>query len=292
MGIKLVLGSANFGQSYGVLHNVTGPTVSREMARRIVACAREIGIEEIDTALTYGPAQKWLAEFPEVASFRINSKIPWEGTGKIEKYISQIQQISDFFPQQGVHKLQWHNWHDEQVDTKAYFALHSKLSSTAPVSFGVTTYGVESVNNALRASSFSSIQLEYNILNQAPLNSYQEFKADTKPQIYIRSVFLQGALTQLGVSRIPKESQLHNFLMNANQLAHRWQISLHELALRSVFTAVDSASVVVGVTSESQLQELSLILDSGPLPEELVQQIQNLDASTSPDVDPRNWKYI
>jgi len=292
MGISLVLGSANFGQQYGIFRNEAGPTVEKSMAQRIVTCALELGINEIDTALTYGPAQSWLAGFPEISSFRINSKIPWMGLDGVEKYSNQLKQISEMFSDAGVLKIQWHNWEDEDVDSNSYLAMHSALQNIAPVNFGVTTYGVNSVQNALQVSSFGSVQLEFNILNQAPLNAYKSFDSESKPCVYIRSILLQGALTDDGLSRIQTGSKLQQYLLKAKELAQLWSLPLHELALRASITAIESGSIVVGVNTASQLEELCFILESGPLPIELVKQIEHLDAGGSAVVDPRSWTTI
>jgi aryl-alcohol dehydrogenase-like predicted oxidoreductase len=288
MAVELVLGTANFGQEYGILQKGNGPTVTREMARRIVGSANEIGIREIDTALTYGPAQEWLAGFPEVTSFRINSKIPWKGFGKKEMYREQVGKVLSLFKKGNVNLIQWHNWEHEGRDDSEFDEFHLSMQAPLSTGFGVTTYGSETAINALQISSFKSIQLEYNLLTQAPLKAFNQYPC-AKPKLYIRSVFLQGTLTNSGFSKISKNPSLLQHLKKAKMLAELWQLPLHELALRSAFGALESGSLVVGVNTDLELQELVQILKAGRLPQQLIEQIELLDASGNPAVDPRNW---
>ncbi len=291
MPLEMVLGTANFGNLYGQSRRLkTEPTVNKELARRIVAAAREMDIKEIDTALTYGPAQSWLAEFPESTTFQINSKIPWLGIRQFDYYSKQILQISELFGLRRIQNIQFHNWNCSYTNFRDFNNFYEELSHKSHHLFGVTTYGGDTVRDALNLSCFNSIQLEFNVLNQKALNTYKSSLVLTKPKLYMRSLLLQGFLTESGSISSASDGQLRNLLSKVRQLSHQWGLPIYEIALRFVMSEVETGSVVVGVESEKQLQELFQVFNKGPLPAELIIQMRELDSSDNPVVDPRNWK--
>jgi aryl-alcohol dehydrogenase-like predicted oxidoreductase len=291
MSLQIVLGTANFGNLYGQTRQFKSePAVNKDLAQRIVATARELGIKEIDTALTYGPAQSWLAEFPESMAFQINSKIQWSGIKQFDYYTKQISEISKLFHPRKIQNIQFHNWNCSTNNVQEFNNLYEKLSYDSNLLFGVTTYGGNTVRDALSLSCFNSIQLEFNILNQGALHAYKLSSALDKPKLYVRSLLLQGLLTESGSISSGSGVQLRDLLGKVRKLSRRWGLPMHEIALRFAITEIEAGSVVVGVDSEKQLQELFEVFNKGPLAPELLLQIKELDSSDNPVVDPRNWK--
>jgi aryl-alcohol dehydrogenase-like predicted oxidoreductase len=290
MPLKIVLGTANFGSAYGFdTHSNSLATVDKETARAIVVTAHELGITQIDTAITYGPAQNWLSEFPETSKFQINTKIPWEGLCAFNKYSKQLIEIRKVFKSDNSNLIQWHNWKNDLASRDDYLELFSNLESHSQLRFGVTTYGREAVKTAIDLSCFSTIQLEFNVLNQGAALEYKNEICPNKPLLYMRSIFLQGYLTDKGVLATLDNLPLGALLSRVSKLAREWSFSIQELAIRSTYNEANSGFLVVGVNSPKQLQELTEYLAKGPLPKALVTEIRNLDSSANPVVDPRNW---
>jgi len=70
----LILGTAQFGQRYGIT-NFHGPPTEEEI-RGILAIAWEKGIKAIDTAAAYGDSETILGKVISDAPWRIISKVP------------------------------------------------------------------------------------------------------------------------------------------------------------------------------------------------------------------------
>src|SRR5262245_7293881 len=74
--MKLGLGTAQFGMSYGVT-NADGQ-VSEEEVGKILALAQESGITILDTAPGYGESEAILVQYlPHFSSFRLITKTPF-----------------------------------------------------------------------------------------------------------------------------------------------------------------------------------------------------------------------
>ena len=70
---KLIIGTAQIGQSYGITNNDN--ILNEDQARPLVIHAREKGVNFIDTAMIYGNSQEILGNVG-VKDFKIITKIP------------------------------------------------------------------------------------------------------------------------------------------------------------------------------------------------------------------------
>jgi aryl-alcohol dehydrogenase-like predicted oxidoreductase len=292
MTVRIVLGTANFGTNYGLRGSgQKAPLVNFNIASDIVASAHDIGIVEIDSALAYGPSQEWISKLAGDGKFLVNSKIIWKGADHFTDYESSLAQIKVELGSCNLHLLQWHNWEKGTSSKENYLNLHSFLDRQQELLFGVTTYGQVSVEDALSIDTFSSIQLEYNMLNQAALKGYLNLRVENRPSLYIRSVLLQGLLTDAPLLDNPGSPKLQEKITQIRELAHEWNLSTQELAIRSVANYVEDCAIVLGAESGQQLQEMNGYIENGPLPSELAALVSKLDSSLEPDVDPRNWVF-
>ena len=70
---KLALGTAQFGQEYGI-SNFSGP-IKRSEVLEILKSAQEQKIDLIDTAITYGESENNLGDIG-VSNFNVVTKLP------------------------------------------------------------------------------------------------------------------------------------------------------------------------------------------------------------------------
>ncbi len=292
MSVRIVLGTANFGTNYGLRGTARpAPNVNFDIASAIISAAAEIGITEIDTALAYGPSQKWISELIKHRNFQVNSKIIWGGAANHQKYQSDLKQIVSELGSSNLHLLQWHNWEKGSSTKEDYAHLHSLLDPGMTLDIGVTTYGSDTVKDALFVDSFESIQLEFNILNQAPLKTFLGSCGTSRPQLYLRSLLLQGLLSDNLALVESRSLILQEKIREIQLLAQEWNLSTQELALRAALTFVEDCALVVGVESGEQLLEIAGFVENGPLSPELAKVIDALDSGYDPEVDPRNWVF-
>jgi aryl-alcohol dehydrogenase-like predicted oxidoreductase len=290
MAVRIVLGTANFGTNYGFLgRNSSGPRVDLRTATEIISMCAELGIREIDTALTYGPSQSWIGEIKASRDFLINSKIPWVGLHEESLYQNQLNQIKQELKSRTLNLVQWHNWDHSSGEKSEYLEMQSRLNPDSRFAFGVTTYGPESVINALTLASFEAIQFEANILNQAPLKAFNQTKGLSETKPYLRSTLLQGVLSDADIDADIANMPIYPKITNVRTVAATWSMSTQELAIRSLLNMVNECAIVLGVESANQLVSMHEIIQRGPLPDEMFSIITNLDASSDPNVDPRKW---
>jgi aryl-alcohol dehydrogenase-like predicted oxidoreductase len=287
---KIVLGTANFGNPYGVLHRTTTSVfIDQSQARRILEAAKELGIDEIDTAYNYGPAHEWLAKFTEDMSFKINTKIPWKGVTNFSYYSNLISEISQNFSSDSINLIQWHNWEYSNACADDIHELHDRIWLKKSKSFGATTYGPSAAIEALKIPSFTALQIEFNILNQAAAKAVKDFQGVSETKIYFRSIMLQGLLSKHGLNHEVLSLDARAAVKKLADLAKNWSMELEEIAIRSAYLGGLDADIVVGVNSEQQLFQNFEFLNRGPLPVELSRQLLLLDLSKDESVDPRNW---
>ncbi len=290
MPVELVLGTANFGNAYGIgASKMKEISVDKVMAQRILAKASELQISEIDTASTYGAAEEWLANFVRHNNILINTKIPWAGFGESSIYKAHLNRITSTFAAKNIGSIAWHNWEYSHNDNHNFSKLHSAIDPNETIKFGVTTYGSKNTVAAIKTTSFKTLQIEFNLLNQSALNAFLTQKTGVLPDLYLRSVFLQGILTGGGGVLADNRRELSAFLLRAQSLANEWQLPIEEMAVRAVLGRVSDARVVVGVESDVQLEQIQTFMDKGALPDEMNKQIIELDTFENPAVDPRRW---
>jgi hypothetical protein len=96
-------------------------------------------------------------------------------------------------------------------------------------------------------------------------------------------------LTDVPLLDNPGRPKLQQKITQIRELAHEWNLSTQELAIRSVANHVEDCAIVLGAESGQQLQEMNGYIENGPLPMELAELVSELDSSLEPEVDPRNW---
>lgn len=290
MAVKIVLGTANFGTIYGFLgRSRRKPVVDKVLATEIISAASDLGINEIDTAITYGPSQAWIGEISASRDFLINTKIPWHGVSEESQYRNQIEQIKSDLSSRRLNLLQWHNWESSLDQSPCILELHEKLNPREEFTFGVTTYGPTSVAEAISTQCFKSIQFEFNILNQAALKAFLQFETQGVIRPYLRSTLLQGLLTDLDQGPELSKMPIYSQVTKVKEIATEWGLSTQEFAIRSVLNQIDECALVLGVDSVAQLVSMHEMIEKGPLNVELSCIAGSLDVSSDPNVDPRNW---
>ena len=87
--MKLVLGSANFGTSYGLLNKKK--KISSFEIKKILKICRKNKITFIDTAINYKDSETLIGKFSKSKDFRVITKLPKIGKNfnLINNYISQ-----------------------------------------------------------------------------------------------------------------------------------------------------------------------------------------------------------
>ena len=290
---KLVLGTANFGNSYGIASTTrSAPMLDKMAARNLYELALKLGITNFDTANNYGPSIQWLSEFSKQDDVKINSKVSIQGKSiKVinEEIHSQIKlfESNDF---SCLSLMQVHNWSGTQEELETLQGIRDKIFCNHLIDLGATTYGYEAALSALK--EFDDVQIEWNILNQRSyLTIAKRLKelSSKKKNISVRSILLQGLLT-LDLDQVPiKFKSLIPVIANLHQLIDDAGISRLEFIIRSFHSLEFAESLVIGVDNEFQLREIHEHFQKGPLRNDLTESISKLGSNELELIDPRNW---
>ena len=221
MMVQLALGTAQFGKSYGM----KDPVPSLKEIKRILKLAKKSGIEVIDTAPSYQCRNK------SFEGFKIIQKTPYLG----ESY-GLLQ-------------------HDPDGDIQEVLNI-KETGKTQKI--GISIYTIPQLKNALKFP-IDIIQIPLNIVDGRFLPYLSIFK-ERGIEIYVRSIFLQGALLMDNPPvKVPKldVGTCLGYVLNQN---------------------IDY--VIVGVNSETQLKEL---LKIKPV------DVQNYNITDENIILPYNW---
>jgi aryl-alcohol dehydrogenase-like predicted oxidoreductase len=203
--IELILGTAGFNNGYGVANKQQ--VLTKDTIRELILTAQMFGINEFDTAPTYGPAEQYLGEFLDMSlGPKISSKISRENA-KSAKLM--LQSVRETLFKTKTRKLKNLFLHDPEalIGIKAHetiVGLKELISLDLVERIGISVYSLESLLRAKELlPDLSIFQVPENICDRRILKSKDlQFLHDNGNQFIVRSVFLQGLLL-MPLDRIP-----------------------------------------------------------------------------------------
>jgi len=275
---SLVLGTAQWGNAYGVTNSVG--RLGDEQISDIAAAAVKAGIRDVDTARGYGDAEERLRPF--AGDFSITTKVG--GGGDVGR------QVDDSLRALGVDTLGGvliHDW--DGLDCKgqgmSVLGFAHLLDSGRVSRVGVSVYDAEGLASAVDTFDaagvpLGEVQVPANVLDRR-LDDSQTLAelARTGTRIVVRSAFLQGVLLVDG-GGLADHLDVVRF---RESVGSEW--SLLEACLAHVRGLPWATHVVVGVTSAA---ELGAIVDAWNRSEPAMADAA-LGSSDLDLIDPRRW---
>lgn len=284
---KFILGTANFGGVYGISQE---EKINKQQLAYIVSCAQKNGINHFDTASAYDDAQKTLGELLDHSrDIKIDSKISDKECQTVNSIVESVKKSINDLKVNKLSTLYLHNSDTllgaNKNVTKA--GLLKVIQSGLAERIGVSAY---TLNEVVACKFFfpelTRFQVPENICDRRLFNSLDlEEISRNGTEIYIRSIFLQGLLLMPG-SAIPLA--LHKAKKCIDDLdlySELNRVSKVDLCIAYAKTVSWASKAVIGVDSESQLQEI--IKSDIKLVDGWERTISTLSESV---VDPRNWE--
>ena len=256
---KLVLGSANFGLSYGI-YNTDGKLDRTELTN-ILNLAEAAGVRTIDTAQAYGDSEQRLGSLLR-SKFEVITKIGVNfGTGFSDGKI--ISLVAESLDRLAVHRLSAVLLHRPELLLGPHGpVIAAELNKLKEIGLtkkiGISIYSPDilaEVNNLMKCDI---VQAPFNIFDQRIVKSgWSEKLKDAGTEIHTRSTFLQGLL-------LMKRSELPAyFSKNWAALFDNWfdfqrksGFNADEIALNFALQHPWIDKIVVGVDSAQQLDRL------------------------------------
>jgi aryl-alcohol dehydrogenase-like predicted oxidoreductase len=286
---KLVCGTAALGLAYGLGRAGDGPKLMAEAdAVALVREAEQRGVMVFDTAPAYGVAEErlGLALAPSSAVWTKVGRHDISGPGLADALHEGLTASLHKLRRAQVELLQWHNWTPAIGESPHFRRAWDALARAPGVKrLGASTYGVVDALAAVRSGFFRVVQVEWNLLNQAVVDAVAAEGRRHGVAIAVRSVFLQGALTDDVSRTLPAIESLRDGVQQARSFAAREGLGLSELALRAALGHPHIDHVLVGIERSRDISDAV----SGASKPPLRLDVSPLSRSGDPGVDPRTW---
>lgn len=285
--MRLALGTAQFGQPYGVA-NKSGQ-VSRAEAKLMVRLASENGIDTLDTAMAYGESEKYLGEIG-VENFKVVTKLPGMPNGCLDINNWIHEQVSSSLVRLGVDQVYGLLLHKSEDllgpnAREIYQALDSLKEKGLVKKIGISIYSPNELEALKNDFSFDLIQAPFNLIDQRLLHSgWMKKLKDNGVEIHTRSAFLQGLLLMKELDIPPKFSPWKHLWKKWHDWLTGNNVSALQSALAFSLSFSEISRVVVGADSRDQLMEI--INATNNL---LNADLPNLLSTDEDLINPANW---
>jgi aryl-alcohol dehydrogenase-like predicted oxidoreductase len=256
------LGTAQFGLPYGVA-NDTGQ-VGRDEARAILACARDGGIDTLDTAMAYGDSELRLGE-AGVERWQVISKLAAIPPSCPDVAAWVHESVRGSLARLGIPRLSGLLLHRPQEllgdhGQILYRALGAVKEQGLVAKIGVSIYGPEELDALSPYFRFDLVQAPFNIVDRRMATSgWLKKLHESGAEVHIRSAFLQGLL-------LMDEARRPAFFQRWQPLWREWHRWLAEQALTPlqaclgfVLAQPEVDRVVLGIDSIEHLRGILAI---------------------------------
>ncbi len=290
MSNKFVLGTANFGTSYGVSR---GDIVMQENEiKNVIRVAEKNGSFQFDTAPAYGNAEISLGKYlknPSAAS--VFTKISGEELNSVSQIMDSARRSLE---RTKVSKFSGIYLHNENIfdlvgHKEIRKGVKELLDSGVTEKVGISVYSLDTLLKAKEiCPELNLFQIPENICDRRNYDSEKiEHLALNGNSIYIRSIFLQGLLlmeTKDIPNRFDKVIPCIEKLIEYSKLLN---ISREVMCLSYALMIPWAEGIVIGVASISQLE--NLLNPTITLPVDFERHIPTVDVEI---LDPRNWPNL
>lgn len=289
--MKLILGTVQFGMSYGI-NNPKGQPQPNEVFD-ILDLARKEGIDTLDTAEDYGNSQEIIGQYNVKEPSETNLKIISKLSHRVYEEEGLITNLSKTLSVLQVSSLEGYLFHsfDNFVRYPALMDVLVRQKEQGKIrKIGVSIYGEDGEEELILANPhIDLVQLPFNLLNNNNHRrpTLERLKAAGK-EIHSRSVFLQGAFF-MNKEQLPAKVQgLFPYITKVRQIADNAGISIEQLALQYACRQPLLDKVLIGVDSPEHLQKSVSSLTT-EVPDELFREVDAIFVKEAQLLYPKNW---
>ena len=288
---KLVLGTVQFGLSYGIA-NQMGKTNFAE-AKRILEFASQHKISCLDTAIAYGNSEQVIGKIG-VSKFNIVSKLPPLPLDVVDIESWVIQHVQDSLRRLNVKSLYGLLLHRSENllgsrGKNLADALEKVRLSGLANKIGVSIYDPAELNYSVDHLPIDIIQAPLNVVDRRLETSGWLSKLhQAGVEVHARSAFLQGLLL-MPRNNIPPKFKAWGLLWdNWSAKLKEAKVSAASVCLSYPLSLPEVQCVVVGVDNVDQLEEI-IAASQVPFP------LHDFSFMTLEDqmlIDPSNWSSL
>ena len=284
---KICLGSANFDMIYGIGNKKKLPFSD---VKKIIHYSSTIGVNTIDTAISYGGSEKILGKL-KIDNFNIITKLPKipNKCSNIEKWVfNSINRSIKNLKVKKLYSVLIHNEFD-LINSKAEFlhkALYKLKKAKVISNIGVSIYDFKNIDKIIKNFKIDIVQLPFNLIDRRLINlGYLKKLKKKKIKIFVRSIFLQGLLLTDNKYREKKFKRWENIWIKFDNWLKKNKVSQLKVCTDFIFKFHEIDRVIVGVNNLSQLKEIN-----DNLKKKKILNFPNINSKDLKLINPQNWK--
>jgi len=283
---KIILGTAQFGMDYGI-NNKNGK-ISKLNIFEILDYAFSIGINELDTASSYGDSENVIGEYLNYypnKRFIITTKVN-DLKISLEK---QVYNSLENLKIKKIDKLFFHSYDIYRHFENEIKDFYQKYKGLLFDELGVSIYTNYEIENLLNDPFIDRIQLPFNLFdNFNKRGIYLEKLHLNNKKIDARSIFLQGLFFRNTFDLPNNLIPLKKDLKGLKKLSEEYRIGFNSIAIGYVNSFKIFDKILIGVDSLEQLQK-NLKCFSNKLPKKLIKKLNSIEIKNEELLNPSKW---
>jgi aryl-alcohol dehydrogenase-like predicted oxidoreductase len=284
--MKLAMGTVQFGLPYGIA-NISGQ-IDKKTVSKLLYRAKEVGIDTLDTAISYGESEQCLGE-NGVEGWRIITKLP-KVPNSCDNVIAWVEdQVSNSLARLNVTRLGGLLLHQPnqllELNGKFIWSALQKIKENGIVEkIGFSIYKPEELDLLWPYFQPDLVQAPYNIVDRRLKTSgWLQKMTDLGVETHVRSVFLQGLLL-MGENKRPKKfNRWARFWAEWDKWLYENGLTAQQACLGLVMTESNINKVVIGVDSLFQLEEILSNINTNII------QFPEMSTNDVNLIDPSRW---
>ena len=247
---KVIIGGAQINSSYGIT-NFSNKKQTKNEFNKIILFSKKKNITHVDGAENYIYFKDNFKRFN--SSLKIDTKI------RISEVLS-FKNLKDKFKKKYNSKgilidtLYIHDGDNvpENLNYKKWQILKQLKKQNIVSKIGVSIYEYNKLKKIFKTFKFDVVQLPYNLVDRR-LENFQKFLKRNNVLIYVRSVFLQGAL----LHKIESQNELKSIYEKVRQIGINQNVSNLYLCLNFVFYNDFIDKFIIGVRNLKDLKQIT-----------------------------------
>lgn len=250
---KLILGTAQFGLHYGI-NNTSGKPSSSQVAS-ILDLAMEQNISMLDTAGAYGDAVEQIGLYHSNSPHRFKVLSKFKGVSETGLY-KQVRTSLDLLDIPCFETYSYHSFQDYLTLPFLMDELNTLKEQQLIKKIGISVYTNDELKKVISDEFIDVIQLPFNLLDNRNIRgAYMKEAKQSKKEIHVRSVFLQGLFFMPEAAFPEKLSRIKPYILHIRQYCNENSISMEALAISyaSYNSCIDG--VLIGIDNKAQLLE-------------------------------------
>lgn len=295
---RLGLGTVELGLPYGI--GKASPPDDAACVR-LLKHAYERGITYLDTAAAYGRSEEIIGmAFPAgcarpviatKVTLRDADGTPWPAASMAREIQASIDRSRRLLHTDVLDLVQIHNAEALIAGDQALReAMDAQMQAGNVRNWGASTYGEEAALAVVASGPpMRTLQIAYSVLDRTLETSVMPACRQAGTGLILRSVFLQGVLSDRRHTLPVGLAPLRRVADAAASIAAQLDVPLPVLALRF---ALFESSAQVALVGTADIVELDTNIDAmlaGPLPRDAVDALRGIDIEDPALLSPANW---